>query len=232
MKRLFNIAVALMMVSGAMNAQTAEPTLTFFSKDAQDDVVMNPGEEQSVQAPLDITLEAHLSDYTGWKAACEWKIYDSKQGESSPLVTRFDENTSYTLTKHGTYKIKLYVTFTTSDNDTIEYECEPFEVTITESKLSCPDGFSPNNDHINDVFKVTYQSIVKMSGVFFNRWGQRVYSFDLSNVDKGWDGRQSNGEYVKDGTYYLNLQATGSDGVKYDIKKAVTVLKGFRELNQ
>ena len=75
---------------------------------------------------------------------------------------------------------------------------------------------------------MTYQSIVQMSGVIVNRWGQKVYSFDLSNVDKGWDGRQ-NGKYVKDGVYFLHLKATGSDGTKYDIKKAINVLKGWKD---
>ena len=154
-----------------------------------------------------------------------------KDGESKPLVDRFDETTSFTLTSSGAYGVKLYITFTDGDGEEVEYESEAFTISITESKLSCPDGFSPNDDKINDVFEVEYQSIVKMKGVIFNRWGQKVYEFDLSNVDQGWDGRQ-NGRYVKDGVYFLNLQAVGSDGIKYDIKKAINIMKGLRDYDE
>lgn len=220
-------------------AQTANPTVTFTitETDKEDQVVtttdveMSPGDEQTTNAPLQIKMFANLEDYVGWTPKCEWKLYNEKDGESKPILDRFEENTNYTLENSGTYHIKLYITFSKTDEEDIEYESEEFKITITQSKLSCPDGFSPNGDNINDVFHVTYQSIVKMSGVFFNRWGQKVYSFDLSNVDKGWDGRQ-NGKYVKDGVYFLNLQAVGSDGVKYNIKKAVNVLKGWRDYDE
>jgi hypothetical protein len=34
---------------------------------------------------------------------------------------------------------------------------------------------------------------------------------------------------VSDGVYLLYLDAQGSDGIKYKIKKAISVLKQFRE---
>jgi len=231
MKRLIKIFCVLLnlgLTSVYGFAQTAYPTVVFYSTNDEADVEMNPGDEQSAPAPLLLKMYANLDDDIGWTAKCEWKLYDSKEGETKTIIDRYEENTTFTLEKSGTYYIKLYVTFSKIDEDDIIYESDIFSVSISESKLSCPDGFSPNGDGINDIFKVTYQSIIKMSGVFFNRWGQKVYSFDLNNVDKGWDGRQ-NGKYVRDGVYFLNLQAVGSDGVKYNIKKAVNVLKGFRE---
>ena len=50
----------------------------------------------------------------------------------------------------------------------------------------------------------------------------------MSNINEGWDGRQG-GDFVKDGVYFININAVGSDGVKYEIKKAINVLKGFKE---
>ncbi len=225
------VATILSMSAQTMWSQSASPVVEFYDKTNQTDVTMNPGESQTMQAPLELKLTANLRDNVGWESKCEWKIYNTREGEAKPLIDRFDENTTYTLTSSGSYGVKLYVTFTDAAGDILEYESETFTISISESKLSCPDGFSPNGDQINDVYHVTYQSIVKMKGVFFNRWGQKIYSFDLSNVDEGWDGRQ-NGRYVKDGVYYLNLQATGSDGIKYDIKKAVNVLKGWRDYDE
>ena len=176
-------------------AQTAYPTIAYTVTETVNneisttDVEMNPGDDQVANAPLTIKMFANLDENVGWESKCEWKIYDPKDGESKPLLNRFEENTTYTLEKAGAYRK-------------------------------------------NDVFYVKHQSIVKMRGVIANRWGQKVYSFDLSNVDKGWDGRQNNGSIVKDGVYFLSLQAEGSDGVKYNIRKAVNVLKGFREYDE
>lgn len=227
------IAILFCFILFAMNsfAQTAEPTVVFYSTENEADVEMSPGDEQSTPAPLEIKMYANLQDNIGWTATCEWKLYSSTSTEDKSLLDRFEENTSYTLEQSGSYYIKLYVTFTNSDGDEETYESELFKISITTSKLSCPDGFSPNGDGINDIFKVTYQSIIKMNGTFFNRWGQEIYSFNLSNVDQGWDGKQNN-RYVKDGVYFLNLQAVGSDGVKYNIKKAVNVLKGLRDYDK
>lgn len=219
-------------------AQTAYPTIAYTVTETVNneisttDVEMNPGDDQVANAPLTIKMFANLDENVGWESKCEWKIYDPKDGESKPLLNRFEENTTYTLEKAGAYNIKFYVTFSKADEEDFEYESDVFKITITESQLSCPDGFSPNGDGKNDVFYVKHQSIVKMRGVIANRWGQKVYSFDLSNVDKGWDGRQNNGSIVKDGVYFLSLQAEGSDGVKYNIRKAVNVLKGFREYDE
>lgn len=235
---VFGLIAFLFNSSTLLNAQTAYPTVSYTIIETENnevtttDVEMNPGEEQTANAPLTIKMFANLDDYVGWDAKCEWRLYDSKEGEKKTIMNRFEENTTYTLEKAGTYNIKLYVTFSQTDEEDIEYESDVFQITITESKLSCPDGFSPNGDTKNDVFYVTHQSIVKMKGVIVNRWGQKVYSFDLSNVDQGWDGRQNGGSIVKDGVYFLNLQATGSDGVKYNIRKAINVLTGYREYDE
>lgn len=227
-KGLLAIA-ALLMCAASVCAQTANPTVSFYSRDDAADVTMSPGDAQNAQAPLEITMEANIEDAVGWTPKVEWIIYDGRDGsKEQPLLSRFEENSKYTLEKSGEYDIVLLVTFVNSDDEELEYESEPMQITIATSQLSCPDGFSPNGDNINDVFKVTYHSIVKMEGAFFNRWGQKLYSFDLKNVDQGWDGR-FHGDYVKDGVYYLNLQATGSDGIHYDIRKAVNVLTKYRD---
>lgn len=215
---------------------TANPTVTFYSVEDRDDVSLTPGEDRTTQAPLEVIMEANIVNPKNYKCISEWRVWDSDGSEDEPLITRFEETTSLTLTKAGGYNFKLYATFI-EGTDTIEYASDPIRIVISESKLTAPDGFSPNGDNINDEFRITAQSIVKLNAVFFNRWGQRVHSVTLENLEYAeddptkvalWDGKV-NGKYVKDGVYFLNLQATGSDGIKYNIKKAVNVLKGFRE---
>lgn len=237
-RNVFAFLAFLMMTfwSSTITAQDAEPTITFYSVDEETDIAMTAGESQSAQAPLEIKMEANVDCPEGYKYVSEWRLWAANEGESKPIITRFDDNTSYTLTKSGGYCVKLYVTFS-MDGDTIEYESEEFSIAISESKLNCPDGFSPNDDGTNDYYRITAQSIVKFEAIFFNRWGQKLHAVTLDNVEHAdgepdkwvlWDGKV-NGKYVKDGAYFVNINAVGSDGIHYKIKKAVNVLKGFRE---
>ncbi|MDQ3681805.1 MAG: gliding motility-associated C-terminal domain-containing protein [Bacteroidota bacterium] len=69
-----------------------------------------------------------------------------------------------------------------------------------KQKLFIPNGFIPNNDGLNDVFKPTFTGpAVKFDFKIFNRWGQLI--FQTSTPGKGWDGvfksmAQPNGVYV------------------------------------
>jgi len=104
-------------------------------------------------------------------------------------------------------------------------------VTVSESKLSFPNAFSPNNgDNLNNTFKPKeYQSIVEFHAYIFNRWGQKLYEWTDPAAD-GWDGTYK-GKDVKDGVYFLLCRAKGADGRKYNIRKDVNLLRGYTESN-
>ena len=95
-----------------------------------------------------------------------------------------------------------------------------------------PNAFSPNGDGINDYFNVyDVKSIVKFSGAIYNRWGQQLYTWGIDEIDCeqcGWDGTYK-GTAVKDGVYFVVVNALGADGFKYEIKSAVNLLRGFSE---
>ena len=107
-----------------------------------------------------------------------------------------------------------------------EGTAEPFVVSISESVLEMPNAFSPNGDGYNDIYKVKegYQSIVSFKAVIFNRWGQKLYAWDT--LDGGWDGK-FHGKTVKDGVYFVVVNARGADGKEYKIRKDVNVLTGY-----
>ena len=58
---------------------------------------------------------------------------------------------------------------------------------------------------------------------FFNRWGELVYSLDLSGQD--WDGRGLDGRDLPEGVYFYVLQSTGLDGRYYEKRGSVTILR-------
>lgn len=74
--------------------------------------------------------------------------------------------------------------------------------------LVIPNAFSPNDDNINDLFRILQQRGISNIEQFavYNRWGQKVYDGTLNNF-KGWDGTfksmpQTVGVYV----YYITAR--------------------------
>ena len=162
-------------------------------------------------------------------------FYIYRQGKrDNPYMIRYDENTHSTFTESGSHLIELWATFT-QGNDTVSYTDEywntgatPLSVSIYESKLEFPNAFSPNGDGINDIYKAKngYKSIVEFHATVFNRWGQKLYSWD--DPAGGWDGK-FNGKDVKQGVYFVLVKARGADGRKFNIKRDVNLLRGYTE---
>ena len=187
----------------------------------------------SESAPLTVNFSSGASNTDGWSAHYEWRFY--KQGQrDNPYLVRYEENTSFTFTESGAHLIELWATFV-NGNDTVSYadeywtaEASPLSVSIYESKLEFPNAFSPNGDGINDVYKAKdgYKSIVEFQATIFNRWGQKLYSWN--DPAGGWDGK-FHGKDVKQGVYFVLVKARGADGRKFNIKKDVNLLRGYTE---
>ena len=63
-----------------------------------------------------------------------------------------------------------------------------------------PNVFTPNDDLINDVFRVVSPSeITEFNGSVFNRWGKKVYEW--SDATSGWNGK-INQDFAAEGVYY------------------------------
>ena len=110
-------------------AQSAKPIVTFYSIDEEAEISMSEGESSTCQAPLDIVCTGSIECPTGYTYIPEWRFFDTSVGESEIILTRYEDNTSYTLTSSGSYGIKLYVTFI-NGKDTIEHESEQITIII------------------------------------------------------------------------------------------------------
>ena len=229
MKRIwiFFVSFLLTVLSGQSFAQilypTANPSALYRTSAGEE--IDDASDAQS--APLEGHFTSNVQDLGEYSVRYEWRVYREGE-ENSPILNRFDENLDYTFTESGTFYVQFYATFV-HGNDTITYpaegEANPFVVSISESKLEMPNAFSPNGDGINDVYKITYESIISLDAYIFNRWGQQIYHMDLSNVDEGWDGTY-HGKQVKDGVYFIMVKAVGSDGVEYTKRKDINILRG------
>lgn len=75
-----------------------------------------------------------------------------------------------------------------------------------------PNVFTPNGDGVNDVFRI--QGVPNpcwdtIHVEIYNRWGQLIYTSD--EVEFSWDGKNSKGKEVSEGTYFVILRGTFGD---------------------
>ncbi len=71
-----------------------------------------------------------------------------------------------------------------------------------------PNAFTPDNDGINDVWKIEIRGIDKYEISIYNRWGQVV--FHSIDPTEAWNGNSIGGDhYVPNGIYSYNLEYRG-----------------------
>lgn len=237
MNKLFKailISVFFIVCSLSLNAQSIDPVAIRLTENGvyleKPDTITPGGEAVVGPAPMQVEFKANVKVPDDYTYRCEWFFSDRQlmddPNQNSALFQRYDEDTEYTFEEAKTYYIRLYVTFIKGDGSSEEASSDTFVIQISESELEVPNAFSPNGDGINDVFKVTYKSLVKFNAYIYNRWGQELYHWTLANIDEGWDGT-AHGKPVKDGVYFIVVEAEGSDGVKYKHKGDINILRGF-----
>lgn len=179
------------------------------------------GSAYKASAPLEVRFSARAESSSS-ALRYEWQFASDPGFESYEASPRFDEVTTYTFNSTGMHYVRLLVTDTETD-ETVESNGS-YIIQITESELKIPNAFSPNGDGINDVFKVTYKSLASFNAVVFNRWGQKLYQWGLQNIDQGWDGT-AHGRQVPVGVYYIIIEAKGADGVTYNHRGDINILR-------
>lgn len=96
-------------------------------------------------------------------------------------------------------------------------------LTIDIVPLIIPNIFTPNNDGVNDVFKITTKNIAKFNCNIYNRWGILVN--ELTESNEVWDGRTKSGLECTVGVYYYVLTATSEKGKEYNEKGVVQLIR-------
>ena len=111
------------------------------------------------------------------------------------------ENIIY-IFNSGTYFLTVTNSFGCSVTDSLDVV-----ITSVPGYFSyVPNVFSPNNDGINDVFKIAGQKdecYDKLSVEIYNRWGQLLFSSDVPEFE--WNGKDLENKEVPDGVYYVLL---------------------------
>jgi gliding motility-associated-like protein len=108
-----------------------------------------------------------------------------------------------------------------SPNDTTR---KPTLFVIPKIPLNIPEGFSPNNDGIDDTWVIRRPMGTKVSVWVINRWGNEVYkNLDYKNDWRGKGISNMLGEDLPEGTYYYIVHGTDVDGKLQKLAGSLTI---------
>lgn len=89
--------------------------------------------------------------------------------------------------------------------------------------LEMPNGFSPNGDGINDIFRpMNAINIYSIQIDIFDRWGRKIST--LCSLDQGWDGRNSLGQTLPEGVYFWAARYQGVKDEEFVVVKGNVML--------
>jgi gliding motility-associated-like protein len=83
---------------------------------------------------------------------------------------------------------------------------------LSEVALPLPNILTINNDGKNDFFSITGNN-GNHTITIYNRWGQLI--FEANPYQNNWDGRNSGGKDLPEGTYYFILQSIENEDKTY-----------------
>ena len=132
----------------------------------------------------------------------------------------FDKDPKFTFINANTYTVMLVASDSSVCPDTAMVQIQVNE----KFTYDIPNVFTPNGDGVNDVFTISVTGIEGLYGEIYNRWGLKMFSWDLKN--DGWDGRSPAGTAAPEGTYYYVLKIRPRDGGKLVEKQgSLTLLR-------
>jgi gliding motility-associated-like protein len=97
-----------------------------------------------------------------------------------------------------------------------------FSNSCAEPNIFVPNGFTPNNDNVNDVLYVNGNYIETISLKIYDRWGEKIFESD--NKSFGWDGTFK-GSNADAGVYGYIVNATCKDGKTFFKKGNITLVR-------
>ena len=125
-------------------------------------------------------------------------------------------NPTYTVKQPGTYSLSATNNCGTTQDDII--------VSKGICKVYVPSAFTPNNDGLNDLFRVTGTEVIsEFELMIFNRWGELI--FKTTDKTKGWDGKLK-GASLSTGTFvYLLKYKDNTSGKSESLKGTVVLIR-------
>jgi gliding motility-associated-like protein len=156
----------------------------------------------------------HFINESGGATSYTWKFGDGQQSTDT-------HPTYFYPKKKECYPVSLHAVN--------QYGCSD-----TTQKVICikdiftiyfPNAFSPNGDDVNDTFKPKGSNIDPRDYTFsiYDRWGKLV--FETTNLDEGWNGRNSQGEIYLMDIYIWKCHLKDLQGEHHRLTGIVTLIR-------
>lgn len=150
-------------------------------------------------------MEPMTYSFTDFSTNATTYFWNFGDGQTSTFA-----NPSNDYTAIGTYT----VTLTVSNNCGSDSASQIISIEVPD--LEFYDGFSPNDDGLNDNWVIPILNYYPINNVkIINRWGSEVWkATNYSNTRNFWNGKNMNGNDMPDGTYfyvinYNNIEKRG-----------------------
>ena len=147
--------------------------------------IANAGSDTTILAGSSIYLNGKYGDSYLWSP-------------SSGLDNVTDPNTKAAPTASTLYNLIVSTIHGCTNSDNIL-------ITVLESAVVMPSGFSPNGDGKNDMIGALGLPLIDFTLMIFDRWVAKV--FETSNVTQHWDGRYKTQEQPV-GTYVYFIKGS------------------------
>lgn len=115
-----------------------------------------------------------------------------------------------------------YLSYYIENNGCISALDSVYIEVIAACSVEVPNVFTPNNDGINDVFKlISNEGFEQLSCYILNRWGAVIRSFDQANFE--WDGKDKAGNKMMEGVYFYIIKGQFNGGEPIEKQGFVTL---------
>lgn len=156
-------------------------------------------------------LEVSFAQYSV-KGNVHWDFGDGTTSE--------EMNPAHIFEKYGKYTVTLTVT---DDYGNTYQDFRVIEVLANSALTKIPNVFTPNNDGVNDEYRVEGKNLANFNLAILNTKGEILYQTD--SMTETWDGTDKFGEELPVGTYVVVISAKGIDGKKYEHSGTVTLTR-------
>lgn len=193
--------------SGCTNTQRSAVTAFVFP-------AINPSFTTTEPLTTGGGYEVQFTPTNGSSYDYEWDFGDPNSADNtSNLATP-----THTYLEQGEYTVMLVTTSDMGCSDTV-FKTISVEL---ETDLFLPNAFTPNNDGLNDVFRLRGTQIENSSMIIVSQWGNVIYRND--DAGKGWDGT-INGKYVENATYTYLVKVKKRDGTEKILKGNISLIR-------
>lgn len=191
---------------------------TMVEINAPEELVVDLGEDQTIKLGDSIQLEALVNVADSAIQTIEWSNKDLLNCLDclDPFTTQLNETTAFSIRvvdENGCVADDAIVIFVSK-----------------ERGIYIPNGFTPNNDGINDVFMIFGGSDVVQINTFkvFDRWGETVFeqnNFQPNDPNYAWEGTFRNGQALNTSVFVYIAEVEFIDGETIIFSGDVTLIK-------